>query len=246
MYSENIDDEKGVIFPSILLLILPFLLTYFSNGFIDVIKSIIPVATFILGQRISERKEKRNRDEREENFLLTLEKNLTLIQILVVQNAENLNIEIDKILDERDPIEFAKLKSLRAKIFELFISPDCPIIFGFDPDEFSFILALDECIGFAENKLEERRKLIFEYKDVYEIIDGNLAEELAEELELEKERLARDLLCVDEELAVDYQRIEKTTQHILESIQYLNGYLLLEDIRENFKAKLKLLGNSPT
>lgn len=78
--SLKINDEKGILIPSLFLLISPFLFTYLFSikiyeDIAEIVRLILPVATFILGQFITKREKQKEANKKEKelaNMLLVM------------------------------------------------------------------------------------------------------------------------------------------------------------------------------
>ena len=73
LYRNRINDRYGIVIPSILTLLLPFIFQAFSNQTIpDIFKFILPVLTFYLGQITISYQKNRERDEQNKKIYLSI------------------------------------------------------------------------------------------------------------------------------------------------------------------------------
>ncbi|MBD1926234.1 hypothetical protein H6F74_08215 [Trichocoleus sp. FACHB-90] len=108
--SIKINDEKGVLIPSLFLLVSPFLFTYlFSIKIYDhipeIVRSILPVATFMLGQFITKREKRKEANKKEKELANML---LVIIDQAVIDFLYRLEGKLMCVTDGRESFDFIK------------------------------------------------------------------------------------------------------------------------------------------
>lgn len=113
-YNSKINDKYGIVIPAVLCLVLPFIFMYLSNFEIpEIIKIILPIATFALGQSFQF-----NRDvkQKEKAWLFYMEDELLEVLQGMKQHKDMLQVEINLITNDRledlAQIELQPLKTL--------------------------------------------------------------------------------------------------------------------------------------
>jgi hypothetical protein len=98
-YSSKIEDTYGIVVPSLLALLFPFIFTYLTN-IPEIVKIVLPIATFVLGQNIQFNKDV---TQKVETWKFYIEVELSHMAFDLRQSVSRLKIEADHLYNQDIP-----------------------------------------------------------------------------------------------------------------------------------------------